>query len=203
MYVRREMLLAGALPLFVVAASIAQERYHTPDPNLMARLSYDSSGVVRQGDVRHLCIAISRDGQYRIARSTGHGQTQRLQGKMPKEELQQLSDLLAAPEFRKLSGDHGGLIHQEAETFAAEIPPGERSNADGTRRWIESEIWRLQWMNGDNENPFPISVSKVVSWLQQFRPRDGIPFDYVEYPDVCPSGGLRLLQPAVAENSRH
>jgi hypothetical protein len=69
-----------------------------------------------------LCIAVSRDGEYRIVRSTGLGQpTERLLGKMPKEE---------------------------------------------------------------------------------FKPKDGNTFENSDYPDVCPSGGLRLLQPSVAENSQ-
>jgi hypothetical protein len=68
MHRRPKMLLTTAL---VVAASIsvAQERYRSPDPDVMARLSYDNSGVVQQEDVRHVCIAVSRDGEYRIVRS--------------------------------------------------------------------------------------------------------------------------------------
>jgi hypothetical protein len=44
-------------------------------------------------------------------------------------------------------------------------------------------------------------VSKIVDWLIRFQPKDGKSFDYADYPDVCPTGGLRLLQPAIAENS--
>jgi hypothetical protein len=130
-----------------------------------------------------------------------NGQTQRLHGKMPKEELGQLSKLLGAADFRSLSGEHGGLIRQKAERFAAEIPSGARWRADGTRKWLEDEAWRLQWLNADGENPFPASVSKLADWLQHFQPKDGKAFEYTEYPDVCPTGGLRYLQPSVAENS--
>jgi hypothetical protein len=187
--------------LFVASSSIAQEQYHSPDPNLMARLSYDNSGVVREGYVRHVCVAVSRDGDYRIVRSLDDGHTQRLHGKMPKEEFRQLKMLLGAADFRSLSGDHGGLIRQQSESFAAEIPLGDRWHEGGARQWLEDEAWRLQWLNADGENPFPASVSKLADWLQRFQPKDGKSFEYAEYPDVCPAAGLRLLQPGVAENS--
>jgi hypothetical protein len=192
-------LLATAV-LLVASSSIAQEPYHSPDPDLMARLSYDNSGVVR-GNARHVCVAVSRDGDYRIVRSLDNGNTQRLHGKMPKEEFRQLTTLLEAADFRNLSGDHGGLVRREAESFAAEIPLGDRWREDGARKWFEHEAWRLQWLNADGESPFPASVSKLVDWLQRFQPKDGKAFDYAEYPDVCPAVGLRFLQPAVAENS--
>jgi hypothetical protein len=187
--------------LLVASSSIAQEPYHSPDPDLMARLSYDNSGFVRKGDVRHVCLAISRNRDYRIVRSLDNGQTQRLHGKMPKKELGQLSNLLGAADFRSLSGEHGGLIRQKAEKFAAEIPLDDRLRVDGARKRLEHESWRLQWLNADGASPFPASVSRVVDWLQRFQPTDGKAFEYTEYPVVCPTGGLRYLQPSVAENS--
>jgi hypothetical protein len=201
MHLYPKTLLTAAI-LLVASCSIAQERYRSPDPDLMARLSYDDSGVVRQGNVRHVCVAVSRDGDYRIVRSLDDGQTQRLHGKMPKEEFRQLTKLLGAAEFRNLSGDHGGLIRQDAESFAAEIPLRDGWHQDGAGNWLEHEAWRLQWLNPDGESPFPAAVSKLVDWLQGFQPKDGKSFEYADYPDVCPArGGLRLLQPDVAENS--
>lgn len=194
-----KMLLTTAL-LFDAPISIAQERYHSPDPDVMARLSYDNSGVVQQGNVRHVCIAVSRDGEYRIVRLTAVGQTERLHGKMPKEEFNELSKLLGATEFRSLSGYHGGLVRQDAEAFGVEIPVGNRSHLDGARQW-PAPAWRLQWLNGDGGNPFPASVSKLVDWIKRFQPKDGNTFEYADYPDVCPIVGLRFLQPSVAENS--
>jgi hypothetical protein len=195
-----KMLLTSAI-LLVASSSIAQERYHPPDPNLMARFSYDNSGVVvRQGDAHHMCVAVSRDGDYRIVRSLDNGLTQRLHGKMPKEEFRQLTNLLEAAELRNLSGYHGGLIRQDAESFAAEIPLGDRGHEDGARKWPEHEAWRPQWLNPDGESPFPAPVSKLVDWLRRFQPNDGKSFEYADYPDVCPAAGLRLLQPAIAEN---
>ena len=182
-----------AAVLLVSVGLWAQEVYHSPDPDLLARLSYDSSAVVQGVGVRHVCVAVSRDGDYRIVRiAEPRGQTQRLQGKMPQEQFQQLKTLLESPEFRGLSGNHGGLIRQESESFGAEIP------MPGLQR--EAGAQRLHWLNADGESPFPGSVVKVIHWLKHFEPTDGKPFVYAEYPDVCPSSGLRLLQPSVAAN---
>ena len=200
MHPRPKILLKAAF-LMVASVSIAQEPYHAPDPDVMARLSYDDSGVViRPGNVHHVCIAVSRDGEYRIVRSTGLGPTERRHGTMPKEEFNQLSELLRAPEFRNLSGYHGGIVRQEAQTFGVEIPLRDRAQVDRSQQWPET-AWHLQWMNGDGRNPFPASISRVVDWIRRFQPKDGKTFEYTDYPDVCPNGGLRLLQPFVAENS--
>jgi hypothetical protein len=196
-----KMLLTSAI-LLIAFGAIAQERLQPHDPNLMARVSYDNAGVVmRQGDVHHVCVAVFRDGDYRIVRSLDNGETQRLHGKMPKEEFRQLTNQLEAAELRKLSGYHGGLIRRESESFAAEIPLRDGWHQDEAGNWVEHEAWRLQWLNPDGESPFPVPVSKLVDWLRRFQPNDGKSFDYAEYPDVCPAGGLRLLQPAIAENS--
>ncbi len=194
-----KMLLTTAL---VVAASIsvAQEPYHSPDPDVMARLSYDNSGVVQQGNVRHVCIAVSRDGEYRIVRSLPLIPPERLHGKMSKEEFSQWSKLLGATEFQRLSGYHGGLVRQDAETFGAEIPVRNSSHLDTARQWPEPS-WRLQWVNGDAGNPFPPSVSRLVDWIKRFQPDNGKTFEYTDYQDVCPTVGLRFLQPSVAGNS--
>jgi hypothetical protein len=200
MNLNSKMLLTSAI-LLVVSSSIAQERWQPTDPNLMARFSYDDSGVVQPRDVHHACVAVARDGDYRIVRSLGDGESRMLHGKMPKEELRQLTDLLEAAELRKLSGYHGGLIRQESESFAAEIPLRDGWHQDAAGNWVEHEAWRLQWLNPDGESPFPVPVSNLVDWLRRFQPKDGKSFDYADYPDVCPTGGLRLLQPAIAENS--
>jgi hypothetical protein len=200
MQLPQKMVLTTAL-LLAACSSIAQVPYRSPDSDLMARLFYDNSGALQQSNVHHVCIAVSRDGEYRIMRSLDGGHTQLLHGTMPKEELGQLSKLLRAPEFRNLSGSHAGLVRQEAETFVAEIPVGGQSHVDRAGEWPEHDAWRLQWLNGDGENPFPASISKLVDWLQGFQPKDGQTFEYSEHPDVCPRVGLRFLQPSVAENS--
>lgn len=176
--------------LLVSTGLLAQEVYHSNHPDLMARLSYERSAIVHGEDVRQICVAVSRDGDYRVVRSLNTGEMQRLQGKMTKEQLQELKKLLGSAEFRALPEDHVGLILQDAESFGAEIPRGE----DGAQR--------VQWLNADGERPFPGSMAKVVDWLKHFDPTDGKSFVYAEYPDVCPASGLRLLQPSVAENGR-
>lgn len=202
MHLGAKTLLTAAI-LLVASIAVAQEPDHSPDPDLMARLLYDDSGVVSHGNVCKVCVAVSRNGDYRIVRWSENSQTQRLYGKMPPKDFRQFSDLIGASEFRSLSGSHGGLIRQEAENFVAEIPLGYWLHAavPEAKKAIEKETWRLQWLNGDGENPFPSSVSKVLDWLHHFQPRDGKSFEEVEFPNVCPAGGLRLLQPSVAENS--
>ena len=195
-------LLAAAV-LLAAASLLAQEVYRSDDPDLLARLSYDRSSMPRVGldDVRGMCIAVSRSGTYRIERMTGT-QIQRLEGRMPREQFKQLKTLLKSPEFRVLLGNDTGLIRQEAEIFRAEISLGLREHADGAGRWIEQDAWRMQWLDADGESPFPGSVVKVIEWLRNFEPEGGKRFEYAEYPDVCPSGGLHLLQPTAAANGR-
>ena len=138
MHLRPKPLLTAAI-LLLASSLIAQEPYHPTDPDLMARLSYDNSRVALRGDVSHMCVAVSRDGDYRIVRSLDDGQTQRLHGKMPKEEFRQLTKLLGTAGLRNLSGDHGGLIRQESERFAAEIPLGDGWRVDGQRKCLQHE----------------------------------------------------------------
>ncbi len=176
----------------------AQEVYvYSP---LLARLSYDKSTVTQDEGVR-VCIAVSQDGDYRIVKSLESGQTQRLQGKMPKEQFQQLKTFLESVEFRVLSGDHGGFIRRESESFGAEIPISGWQPVPGIDiRSAVPRSHRMHWLNADGESPFPGPVSKVVTWLRHFEPTNAKVFQYAEYPDVCPSVGLRLLQPAEALN---
>ena len=190
----KTMLIAAIL--FACSASIAQEAKSSADSALMARLSYDNS-------VRRVCLAVSKDGDYRIVRSLDDGQTQRLHGKMPKEEFRQLTDLLEASDFRNLSGNGSGLVRRDAETFAAEIALHGRLHDDGHgSKWLEPESWHLRWLNGDGEAPFPTPVVKVVDWMKAFEPKNAKRFENTEIEDVCPSVGLSLVQPSISENLR-
>jgi len=195
-------LLIAAI-LLVASVSIAQEATPSADAALRARFSYDNSGFAQPGSVMHVCFAVSKDGDYRIVRSLDDGQTQRLHGNMPKEDFRQLTNLLEAADFRDLSGNGGGLVRQEAETFAAEIAVSGRWHDDGHgTKWLEPESWRLRWLNADGEEPFPSPVANVVDWLKRFEPKNAKRFENTEFPDVCPSGGLRLVQPSISENLR-
>jgi hypothetical protein len=145
-------LLIAAI-LLVASVSIPQEATPSADAALRARLSYDNSGFTQPGSVMHLCFAVSKDGDYRIVRSLDDGQTQRLHGNMPKEDFRQLTNLLEAADFRDLSGNGGGLVRQEAETFAAEIAVSGRWHDDGQgTKWLEPESWRLRWLNADGKS---------------------------------------------------
>ena len=201
--------LAPAAVLLLSAGVFAQQsapeskpQVPASKPQLLVRLSYNVSNSLLDG----VCLSVSRDGAFRIVRSTTYGQMQHLEGKMPEKDLQQLKALLEAPDFRALSGNHSGLILQQSESFGAEIPfeqpkPGALSVAPGIS--IEPDLEqarRLQWLNGDGENPFPAPISKVVEWMKHFEPKNAKEFEYAEFPDVCPSTGVRLVQPAVAEN---
>jgi hypothetical protein len=185
--------------LLVATTSFAQQPRRSGQPGVMARISYDS-GIASQQNVRQMCIAVTQDGEYRMVRFLNGGNTERLHGMIPKEEFHQLAKLLSAPDFRYQPNDHAGLIRQEAQSFAVEIPLGDRLHKDGVLEWIEPEAWRSQWLNANGEQPFPASVSKVVDWLQHFQPKDGKTFEYTEFSDVCPAQGFRLLQPSVAHH---
>lgn len=196
-YARVLVTLSFLLVPFVVWA---QETPRSENSDLLARLSYRTSAAVQRDGLQQMCLAVSRDREYRIVRLAGEKPMQRLHGTLTKEQFEQLTKLLESPKFRALSGNHGGLIRQDAESFSAEIPLRDRQQADGTRLGIEPEARRLQWLNADGESPFPDSVAKIVDWLQRFQPKDGKEFEYAEFPDVCPSVGLSLVQPAVADN---
>jgi|GEM_PF-2558273 hypothetical protein len=193
--------------LLVASGAMAQERFHTPDPNVMVRLSYDNSGVEQSRNPVHVCIAVSRDGEYRFVQALGPNAPQdvpaaRYHGKMSKEELRQLTKLIQSDELRDLSGSHGSLIRQTAESFAAEIPFGNRSGDDDSSESPEARSWRLQWVNGDGENPFSGPVLKLVDWLKDFQPKNARGFEYSDYADVCPVIGFRRLRPSISENSQ-
>src|SRR5205823_5069941 len=140
---------------------------------LIARLSYESSPNVQRDSIRNICIALSRDGTYRVLRSKD-GNSQRLQGKLTADQFEKIRALLDASDFLGLSGTHGGLIRQESESFGAEIPlPGWQEDKDKSKR--------LQWLNADGESPFPAPVAKVVEWLKNFQPTNGRRFELAEY----------------------
>ncbi len=181
-----------AIVLMACVSLYGQEAKPAHSPDLLARLSYDNSAALQTEGVRHVCIAVFRDGDYRIVRTLESEPAQRLQGTMSAEQLQQLRTLLESSDFRSLSGSQSGVIRESAETFAAEIPKTGKQPFAGT--------FLVQWLNADGENPFPTPVTKVVDWLNRFEPGHAKPFSRSEFQDVCPSAGMRLLQPSVAAN---
>jgi hypothetical protein len=178
-----------ATVLGMSAGLSAQEIYRLHDPDTLARLSYNTFTT-------QICLAVTLDGSYRILRLTEDtlDGPQRLQGKLSKKEFQELEARLNSPGFKSLGNNHAGLIRQNAENFVAEIPvPGSKGHADDRTR-------RRQWLNADGESPFPATIEKLVSWMRNFQPKNARSFTYEEFPDVCPSPGLSLVQPSVAAN---
>jgi hypothetical protein len=190
--------LASAAALLLSVRVFAQQPKPENKPDLLARLSYNVPTSLVDG----ICLSVYRDGAFRMVRSTSDGQIRRLQGKMPEQDLRQLKAYLEAPEFRALSGNHGGLILQESESFGAEIPQEQPKPGDTLIQHGSSIPRRLQWLTADGENPFPAPVSKVVDWLKHFEPRNAKDFEYAEYPEVCPSRELRLVKPVIAESEK-
>jgi len=180
--------LVAAL-LGVSVSSSAQEIFRLHDPDVLARLSYNTFTT-------QICLAVTLDGAYRFVRSTEdtHDGPQRLQGRLSKIEFQKLEARLDSPGFKSLGSNHAGLIRQNAENFVAEITsPSSKGEADDRTQ-------RLQWLNADGESPFPAPIDKLVSWMRNFQPKNARSFTYGEFPDVCPSIGLSFVQPSVAAN---
>jgi hypothetical protein len=178
-----------------------QEHFHFSDPNLLARFSFNSGapGLLGGG---HICIAVNRDGSYRMMRTNeplrmvrtpNLDSTEHLEGTLSQEQLLQFETLVQSSDLRPLSGLHVALIRQSAETFTAEIPVLGKQASDGTLH--------VHLINADGENPFPAPVRKIVGWLNRFEPTDAKRSADLEFREVCPSGGLQLVQP-VASNVR-
>lgn len=170
------------------------------DSGLLARLAYETTAVARRGALRQVCVAVTRDGEYRIMRATTDQPTEFLRGELTKEQFARLKTLLDSPKFRAQASHAGALIRQDAEDLRVEVTGSIRENGDGSQRLEESDAWRLQWLNADGDDPFPQSVAKVANWLQNFQPKNAKEFFYTEFPDVCPSEGFRLVQPGLAFN---
>lgn len=180
----------------------AQVVYPWHESDILARLSYHASTA-------EICVAVTLDGAYRIERSveslhsvqsmrSGKGNPldgpQRLEGKLSQKEFRELEAVLDSHDFRSLGNNHAGLIRQDAEKFAAEIPIPNRSDPGDDR------TLRLQWLNADNESPFPLTIEKLVSWIKSLHAKNARSFTYGEFPDICPRGGITLLQPSIADN---
>ena len=191
-----------------------QEHQRVSDPNLLARLAFDSGGLQSPGS-QHTCLAVDRDGNYRMMRinagvrmvrtpnldpagptntneviRTPPDPTERLQGTLSAEQLVQLQTLLGSSDLQPLSGNHFALIRQSAQTFSAEIPvAGKQVSDDGLH---------LHLLNADGQSPFPAPVRKIVDWLSRFEPKNAKPAADLEFRDVCPGGGLQLVQPVAS-----
>ena len=195
--------------LLLATASWAQQTFDAADSGLLVRLSYERSPLHPEG-IQQICLSVLNDGNYRIVSLTNDANVPvRLKGKMADDQLLQLKRMLAGQELRSLSPNNVGMIRDHAETFAAEIS---RIEFSPTFKLLETPAGnpstpparprRMQWLNADDESPFPSPISGLIDWMERFKPKNAENFDYSEFSDVCPSVGLSLVQPSVATNTR-
>jgi hypothetical protein len=187
------------------------EQKHSSGPNLLVRLAFDSGGWLSPGS-QNICLAVDQDGNYRMMRTNAGlrmigtldldsaapinqdtsrsllDPTERLEGRLSAEQLQQLKILVGSSDLRTLAGNHVALIRQSAETFTAEIPVLDKQVSDGTLH--------VHLLDADGESPFPEPARKIVDWLNHFEPKNAKTAAALEFRDVCPGGGLQLVQPA-------
>jgi hypothetical protein len=175
--------------LFMNSIALFAEKGNSQNPIMRqpVRLSYSSSWVpAGEKSSPKICLSVWPDGHYRILRADDKGQSQLRQGIVPARQLKQLRWLLEAPDFQALSGSHGGLLREGADSFVAEIPRG-------------GAVQHMAWMVPDGKSKFPKSIADIVGWVQDFRPENGEVLLQTDFPDVCPHVGG--LQPVVANNS--
>jgi hypothetical protein len=195
---------------FVVASTLLASTFalgqlqHNSGKSLLVRMSFTSTWVndIGDRDFPQICLSVDEDGHYEMRRLTmkiksepaeGNLQTkllpetprtELLQGTLPPSEVVALRKLLGNREFMKLTASAPRILRNGGETFVAEVP---RDN--GVRRVVLSDA--------DRENPFPRSANKIVNWLQHFKAEGAEPLD-VSAQDICPTGTLQQIDPAVA-----
>ncbi len=194
---------AICLFLSVSTASFAQREIQSADPDLLVRVSYASSYGVQ------ICASISQDGDYRIlSLKDSLTDPTLLKRKMGQHELLRLKKTLAGLEKRPVLPKSAGIIRDHAERFAAEIsriefpskfklldaPTAHPQTPDGSPH-------RVQWLNPDNQNPFPAQIANLVDWMRAFQNANGELSNNSAFDNICPSVGLSYVQPSIATNS--
>src|SRR5882672_61912 len=90
----------ASVALLMSISLAAQDVQRDRDPKFMARLSYDTTPPPTKGEeLQHVCIAVTRDGDYRTIRQMQGEETQRMRGKLPSAEFEQLKKFLESPKF--------------------------------------------------------------------------------------------------------
>ena len=198
---RQRTVFAIAVFLAASVVSFAQERAQSPDPDILVRISYASSYA-------QICASISQDGNFRIlSLRDSLTNPSLLKGKMGEDQLLHLKKTLAGLEARPLLPNHSNLIRDHAERFAAEIskiefpPKFKLLDAPTTRPTTPpGSPHRVEWLNPDDQNPFPAPIAKLIDWMQGFQSKNAKPSDSSEFWTICPSVGLSYVQPSIAEN---
>ncbi len=108
--------LAGLLTL--PSRSFAQQKdpsHPPPSEAVFARLGYNSTWPVRSGaeGFPRVCVVVRQDGGYILERKTTRGITELLKGTLPTENMERLSEMLNASDFRQLNSDRGGGVIRE------------------------------------------------------------------------------------------
>lgn len=147
----------------------------------LARLSYKGVGFPQ------VCFALGKDGNYLMWSSMPSGQYETLGGILQQDQRKQLQQLLEG--VRKMPASGPIVVHREAQAFVAEFPKGMSTNR---RSWVA---------DSDGENTFPAPITKIVRWLQQFKPEHTRRLN-VHINIVCPTGELKSLMPAADSGPR-
>lgn len=199
---RQFTVLAIAAFAALSTASFAQQGMQSADPDLLVRVSYASSYGVQ------ICASITQDGDYRIL-SLRNSLTNPvlLKGKMYADQLLRLKKTLAELERRPLLPSEADIIRNHAERFAAEISkiefPSKFKLLDAPVAQPQTppgSPHRVQWLNPDNQNPFPAPIAKLVDWMRSFQNANGESWDKLAIDNICPSVGLSYVQPSIATN---
>lgn len=199
---RQFTVLAIAVFLAISTLSFAQREMQAADPDLLVRVSYASSYGVQ------ICASISQDGDYRIlSLKDSLTDPTLLKGKMGQSELLRLKKTLAGLETRPLLPKSADIIRDHAERFAAEIS---RIEFPSKFKLLDAPIarpatppgspHRVQWLNPDNQNPFPAPIAKLVDWMRGIQNSNGELQGRLAMDNICPSVGLSYVQPSIATN---
>lgn len=160
-----------------------------PSTPLLARISYQSSFVVKADESPHICIAVYENGLYRLLRigvdTNDDLRPPVLQGTLTKEER---DHFVAVLHNLRSNYRQGGIIREGTESFVAELTSNGKSV-------------RYTWTDPDHRDPFPGSIRKVIHWMQDFKAENSTVITLHELssiPNPCPSLSEDMFQPIIA-----
>jgi hypothetical protein len=145
-------------------------------------VSYEHTwdGLGRSDELRRLCFAFSRNGEYRILRQKKNsGPEEAFQGILGKSRQDHLQQMLNSAAFRNSSGNGPGVILNGAETFVAKVP------REGKEQYVT-------WTNRDRRDPFPAPAAEMIEWMRSFDTAGGQSIR-PETLNICPHTARPLL----------
>lgn len=185
----RSALAAFSTTVLLAAVVASAQVKKNAEDGILARLSYSNTMMEYSGAAqpRRVCFAVYDSGLYRLWRpdATNLGLDDPdpvhviFQGALTKEQMRQLGAML---KNLNLNSDGDGFIQQGAESFLAELV-----NAGRTERFT--------WVNPDHRRPFPPAITRIVDWMQDFRPHNAAKVTLRDLSDisVCPSANENPL----------